>query len=303
MLEVLGEVAMKLHLVWSGQKSKAIAKNLEWLFRQQPEPVVLTCQSHGLGSARFYPRIHEPLGPMGVVLFCLTPENPADLWLSNHAGYLAAAREDCRFACLCHEVEPEEVRGPLAELPSYPLTPLGLGAALSAGYDETADPALVAWLEGAWPAFLSELDRFLGALRAAPAGGHANGEAESDAIEPLAGRDPGIEALHSILGAPAAEIILTGTSYREQKRRFELAFQLSVLESILRATQGDVKRSAEWLEIGRGSTYLLMKRSGLRPRLFRPQPPAEGEAPPAPEDSTLPAQDSPLPPPECPPPD
>lgn len=273
---------MNVCLVWSGQKSKAVAVSLEWLFKRQPDPPLIDCRISGPETYPRGLRSSPALGSDAIALLCLTVENAADLWLSYQAGYLTAKYGARRLACLRYGIEDEDIRGPLARLRSYPCTAAALGEALVQGRHEVSPGAIGAWLEADWPTLEAELARFLAALGENPPSDADVGNAESTLEEPLPGQDLQAEALSAVLGAPVAEIVLSGTSYREQKTRCEAAFKFSVLYRTLRATEGQLPRTAEWLELPRPTLYRLLMASKLSPRLFRPRPPQEPGPPPGP---------------------
>lgn len=135
-------------------------------------------------------------------------------------------------------------------------------ARLAEGEPVTLSPeALEALALHDWPGNVRELrnvlERFLYALRAGGAGARRLGGAL------LSGELPAVERRSSPM--PESSIFEPGISYREERARFEAAFERRYVSWLLEQHDGNISAAARAAEMDRKYLYKLARKHGLKP--------------------------------------
>jgi len=107
---------MKIFLSWSGETSKAVAEALrDWVPNviQDAEPWVSTADI-GAG-AHWAIEIGQQLESASMGVICLTPSSLQAPWLLFEAGALSKSMTNSRVIPFLFDVQPEDLKGPLAQ--------------------------------------------------------------------------------------------------------------------------------------------------------------------------------------------
>lgn len=107
---------MQLFLSWSGPRSKALASALrDWL------PLVIQSLRPWFSpddidkGAPWLAELNKQLQGHSAAIVCLTPENQGSAWLLFEAGAISKALETSRVCPVVLDMEPTDVKGPLAQ--------------------------------------------------------------------------------------------------------------------------------------------------------------------------------------------
>ncbi|MCV3276754.1 toll/interleukin-1 receptor domain-containing protein [Aeromonas hydrophila] len=107
---------MKVFLSWSGERSKQVATLLdEWLrcVLQAIRPWIST-KDIDRGSL-WFSEIQDQLQDVTTGIICLTQENKEKPWILFEAGALAKGLSNSRVCTLLIDLEPHDIRDPLAQ--------------------------------------------------------------------------------------------------------------------------------------------------------------------------------------------
>ncbi|WP_346815479.1 toll/interleukin-1 receptor domain-containing protein [Aeromonas hydrophila] len=107
---------MKVFLSWSGERSKQVATLLdEWLrcVLQAIRPWIST-KDIDRGSL-WFSEIQDQLQDVTTGIICLTQENKEKPWILFEAGALAKGLSNARVCTLLIDLEPHDIRDPLAQ--------------------------------------------------------------------------------------------------------------------------------------------------------------------------------------------
>lgn len=107
---------MQLFISWSGPRSKALASALrDWL------PLVIQSLRPWFSpddidkGAPWLAELNKQLQGHSAAIVCLTPENQGSAWLLFEAGAISKALESSRVCPVVLDMEPTDVKGPLAQ--------------------------------------------------------------------------------------------------------------------------------------------------------------------------------------------
>lgn len=165
---------MKVFISWSGTRSHEVAKILNTWIKCTIQAVQPWLSSKDIDrGSLWFTQISEQLAQTSIGIVCLTQENKNNAWILFESGALAKGLSSNRVCTLLIDLEPTDIKDPLAQFNHSKTDKIGMYQLLhtinlSLGENKLPDPILESVFETYWPDFESKLANVMGSTPEPP---------------------------------------------------------------------------------------------------------------------------------------